>query len=130
MPSVVKFIRKIRRKFISFKRDVSGGDMINQILMLAIALVIIGLLLVFAVAQFQKAKDGLEDLLEPPDNSSDDNLNQTLKIENKIATIIQDREDNNKVLPVDKGLYDVSYSKGILIHAFYFDSFAFLKSTN
>lgn len=68
MRRIKPFLQRIKKNFREFKKEESGGEIINQILMLVVALLLIALILWFALVQFQKAKDkalelfGLEDV--------------------------------------------------------------------
>ncbi|MFX1365832.1 MAG: hypothetical protein ACFFCE_00275 [Promethearchaeota archaeon] len=85
------FLEKVKRKYKSFKKNESGGEIINQVLVLAITVIIIGLLLVFAIAQFTKAKEGFIDLFTSDGNSkeneaisiSQNKIQETISIQNK-----------------------------------------------
>ncbi len=125
MPSIKKSLKKVKSKYKNFKTNESGGDMINQILMLAIALVIIGLLLVFAIAQFEKVKEGFIDLFSAADNSGGDNLNILSQIKTQSLTLINDICNTGAGLPIDKNIICL---KGILSPFFCIDSFNFIKS--
>ena len=62
MSSLTLRFKKTKRKYENFKIDERGGDIINQILMLVVALLIIGLILFFALVQFEKVKNKTEEV--------------------------------------------------------------------
>ncbi|MFX1275905.1 MAG: hypothetical protein ACFFBP_06730 [Promethearchaeota archaeon] len=62
MRNIKQFIQKIKQDFKDFKKGVRGGEIINNILMLAVALLLIALILWFALVQFEKVKDKALDL--------------------------------------------------------------------
>lgn len=126
MPSIKKFLKKVKSKYKNFKTNESGGDMINQILMLAIALVIIGLLLVFAIAQFEKVKEGFIDLFSPADSYGGDNLNMVSQIKTQGLTLIKDICNTGASLSLDK---NAIYLKENLSPIFCIDFLNFIKST-
>lgn len=62
MTCIKALLGKIKKKCKNFIKNQCGGDVINQVLLLVIALVIIGLLLAFAINQFLLVKEGIMDL--------------------------------------------------------------------
>lgn len=64
MIKIKKLVRKTKEKIIEFKKDECGGDTINELLILALSLVIIALLLGFALDQLAKSKQKTEEIFQ------------------------------------------------------------------
>lgn len=125
MAHIKTFLRKVKKKYKDFKKNECGGDIVNQVLLLAIALLIIGLLLAFAMTELLKAKEGFKELITEWGSMSQDS-----QFETETPAFIQDNVKANRDHSLDKDLSDILYIKEILTLNSYLDSFNFIKSTN
>ena len=55
-------IKKLKRKFREFKKNERGGEIIEKLLYLALALLIISALLLWAVQNFEELQKLVEDI--------------------------------------------------------------------
>ncbi len=71
MVKIKRTLKKIKHNYKRFKKDERGGDMINQLLMLAVSLLLIALLIFLAMEYFNKAKSEGESLFDFGEDEKD-----------------------------------------------------------
>ncbi len=100
MVKIQHFFKKLRRYFKRFKKDERGGEMINQLLMLAISLLLIALILFLAMDYFNKAKESGENLFDIDDNEESANGKIGFSLDARIFSFANFLKSLSKILDI------------------------------